>query len=107
MLKHLFDWLNANGVDFPGDNLFQFITSRIMLAMVLSLVISTIFGKKIILYLQSKQIGESVRDLGLAGEQQKKGTPTMGGIIIILAILIPTLLLADISKVYIMLMLIT
>jgi phospho-N-acetylmuramoyl-pentapeptide-transferase len=105
MLKHLFDWLNANGVDFPGDNLFQFITSRIMLAMVLSLVISTIFGKKIILYLQSKQIGESVRDLGLAGEQQKKGTPTMGGIIIILAILIPTLLLADISKVYIMLML--
>jgi phospho-N-acetylmuramoyl-pentapeptide-transferase len=105
MLKHLFDWLNANGVDFPGDNIFQFITSRMMLAMVLSLVISTIFGKKIILYLQSKQIGESVRDLGLAGEQQKKGTPTMGGVIIILSILVPTLLLADISKVYIMLML--
>ena len=105
MLKHLFDWLNANGIDVPGDNLFQFITSRMMLAMVLSLVISTIFGKKIILYLQSKQIGESVRDLGLAGEQQKKGTPTMGGIIIIISILIPTLLLADISKVYIMLML--
>lgn len=105
MLKHLFDWLHANGIEFPGDNLFQFITSRMMLAMVLSLVISTIFGKKIILYLQSKQIGESVRDLGLAGEQQKKGTPTMGGIIIIISILVPTLLLADISKVYIMLML--
>ncbi len=104
MLKHLFDWLNANGIDLPGDNLFQFITSRMMLAMLLSLLISTVFGKKIILYLQSKQIGESVRDLGLAGEQQKKGTPTMGGIIIILAILIPTLLLADISKVYILLM---
>ncbi|MFN5334652.1 MAG: phospho-N-acetylmuramoyl-pentapeptide-transferase [Bacteroidota bacterium] len=104
MLKHLFDWLNENGIDIPGDNLFQFITSRMMLAMVFSLLISTVFGKKIILYLQSKQIGESVRDLGLAGEQQKKGTPTMGGIIIILAILIPTLLLADISKVYILLM---
>jgi phospho-N-acetylmuramoyl-pentapeptide-transferase len=104
MLKHLFDWLNENGIDIPGDNLFQFITSRMMLAMVLSLLISTVFGKKIIIYLQSKQIGESVRDLGLAGEQQKKGTPTMGGIIIILAILIPTLLLADISKVYILLM---
>lgn len=104
MLKHIFNWLTENGIDVPGAPLFQYITSRVMLAMVLSLVISAIFGKKIIAFLSKKQVGESVRELGLAGEQQKKGTPTMGGIIIILAILIPTLLLADISKVYIMLM---
>ena len=105
MLKNLFDWLNSNGIHFPGDNLFQFITSRVMLAVLLSLIISTVFGKKLINYLRKKQVGESVRDLGLAGEQQKKGTPTMGGIIIIFSILIPTLLLADVSKVYILLML--
>ena len=105
MLKNLFDWLNSNGIHFPGDNLFQFITSRVMLAVLLSLIISTVFGKKLIDYLRKKQVGESVRDLGLAGEQQKKGTPTMGGIIIIFSILIPTLLLADVSKVYILLML--
>lgn len=105
MLKNLFDWLNSTGIKFPGDNLFQFITSRVMLAMVLSLVISTVFGKRLINYLRKKQVGESVRDLGLAGEQQKKGTPTMGGIIIIVSIIVPTLLLADVSKVYILLML--
>jgi len=105
MLKNLFDWLNSKGINFPGDNLFQFITSRVMLAVLLSLIISTLIGKKLINYLHSKQVGESVRDLGLAGEQQKKGTPTMGGLIIILAILVPTLLLADVSKVYILLML--
>lgn len=105
MLKNLFDWLNSTGIKFPGDNLFQFITSRVMLAMLLSLVISTVFGKKLINYLRKKQVGETVRDLGLAGEQQKKGTPTMGGLIIIMAIIIPTLLLADVSKVYILLML--
>lgn len=105
MLKTLIDWLNSNGIAFPGDNLFQFITSRVMLAMLLSLVISTVFGKKLINYLRSKQVGETVRDLGLAGEQQKKGTPTMGGIIIIVSILVPTVLLADISKTYILLML--
>lgn len=105
MLKNLFDWLNSIGIDFPGDNLFQFITSRVMLALVLSLVISTVFGKRLINYLRRKQVGETVRDLGLAGEQQKKGTPTMGGIIIIVSIIVPTLLLADVSKVYILLML--
>jgi phospho-N-acetylmuramoyl-pentapeptide-transferase len=105
MLKNLVDWFNKNGIDIPGDNLFQYISSRVLLAVLLSLIISTIFGKKLINYLKNKQIGESVRDLGLAGEQQKKGTPTMGGLIIILSILIPTLLLADISKVYILLML--
>jgi phospho-N-acetylmuramoyl-pentapeptide-transferase len=76
-----------------------------MIALILSLVISTVYGKKIIQFLQKRQLGESVRDLGLAGEQMKKGTPTMGGIIIILAIIIPTLLLADLHKVYIRLML--
>lgn len=105
MLKNLFDWLNSNGIKFPGDNLFQFITSRVMLAVLLSLLISTVFGKKLINYLRKKQVGETVRDLGLAGEQQKKGTPTMGGLIIIVAIIIPTVLLADVSKVYILLML--
>jgi phospho-N-acetylmuramoyl-pentapeptide-transferase len=104
MLYHLIDWLKSMGLKFPGDALFQFITSRVLLAVILSLIISALFGKKLINYLLKKQVGESVRDLGLAGEQQKKGTPTMGGIIIILAILIPTLLLADLNKTYIRLM---
>jgi len=90
---------------FPGIGLFQFITFRVLLALILSLVITTVFGKKLITFLQKKQLGESVRNLGLAGEQQKEGTPTMGGIIIILAIIIPTLLLANLDKVYIRLML--
>jgi len=105
MLYHIFDWLAKEGFRFPGINLFQFITFRVMLAMLLSLVITTVYGKKLIKYLQKKQLGESVRDLGLAGQNEKKGTPTMGGIIILLAILIPTILLADLDKVYIRLML--
>ena len=105
MLYHIFDWLAKEGFRFPGIGLFQFITFRVMLAMILSLVITTVYGKKLIKYLQKKQLGESVRDLGLEGEKEKKGTPTMGGIIILLAILIPTLLLANLDKVYIRLML--
>ena len=105
MLYHLFDWLTKEGYKFPGSKLFEFITFRLMLAILLSLLITTVYGKKLIKFLQKKQLGESVRDLGLAGEQQKKGTPTMGGIIIILAILIPTLLFANLDKVYIRLML--
>src|SRR5436190_7019389 len=104
MLYHLFAWLFKEGFRFPGSALFHFITFRVLLAVLLSLVITTVYGKKLIRYLQKKQIGESVRDLGLAGEKQKKGTPTMGGIIIILAILIPTLLLANLTKVYVRLM---
>lgn len=104
MLYHLTEWLNQIGVKIPGSALFQFITSRVLLAVILSLVISALFGKKLIRYLLKKQVGETVRDLGLAGEQQKKGTPTMGGFIIILAILVPTLLLADLNKAYIRLM---
>jgi phospho-N-acetylmuramoyl-pentapeptide-transferase len=104
MLYTLFEWLKQTGVKVPGAALFQFITSRVLLAVVFSLVVTMIFGKTLIRYLVKRQIGETVRDLGLAGEQQKKGTPTMGGIIIILAILIPTLLLADLHKAYIRLM---
>ena len=105
MLYHLFDWLTKENFRFPGSGLFQFITFRVLLAMIFSLVITTVYGKKIIRFLQKKQLGETVRDLGLAGEQQKKGTPTMGGLILILAIIIPTLLLANLDKVYIRLML--
>ena len=104
MLYTLFEWLKQEGIKVPGGALFQFITSRVLLAVVFSLVVTMIFGKTLIRYLVKRQIGETVRDLGLAGEQQKKGTPTMGGIIIILAILIPTLLLADLHKAYIRLM---
>jgi phospho-N-acetylmuramoyl-pentapeptide-transferase len=105
MFYHFFKWLTDEGFKFPGSSLWQFTTFRVMLAMLLSLVITTVYGKRLIKFLQKKQLGESVRDLGLAGEQQKKGTPTMGGIIIILAIIIPTLLFANLDKVYIRLML--
>ncbi|MFV7875558.1 phospho-N-acetylmuramoyl-pentapeptide-transferase, partial [Enterococcus faecium] len=74
------------------------------MAILFSLIIATVYGKRIILFLQKKQIGETVRELGLQGEQQKRGTPTMGGIIILLSILIPTLLFANLDKVYIRLM---
>ncbi len=103
MLYQLFSWVDKQ-FHIPGLGVFQFLTSRIAMAILLSLFIATVYGKKIILFLQKKQIGESVRDLGLAGEQQKKGTPTMGGIIILLSILIPTLLFANLDKVYIRLM---
>jgi phospho-N-acetylmuramoyl-pentapeptide-transferase len=105
MLYHLFDWLTKENFRFPGSGLFRFISFRVLLAMILSLVITTVYGKKLIRLLQKKQLGETVRELGLAGEHQKRGTPTMGGIILILAIILPTLLLADLNKVYVRLML--
>src|SRR6202012_4527863 len=104
MLYTLFEWFKQNSIKVPGGALFQFITFRVLLAVLFSLIISMIFGKRLIRYLLKKQVGETVRDLGLAGEQQKKGTPPMGGFIIILAILVPTLLLADLHKAYIRLM---
>lgn len=104
MLYHFFDWLKNEGFKFPGSELYKFTTFRVLLAVLLSLIITTVYGKRLIKFLQKKQLGESVRDLGLAGEQQKKGTPTMGGIIIILGILIPTILFANLEKVYIRLM---
>ncbi len=82
MLYHLFDWMTKNGIKFPGSGVFQFITFRVLLAVILSLTIATVFGKRIINYLNRKQIGESVRHLGLRGEKSKTGTPTMGGIIL-------------------------
>ncbi|TRZ82051.1 MAG: phospho-N-acetylmuramoyl-pentapeptide-transferase [Sediminibacterium sp.] len=103
MLYQLFSWLDKT-FNIPGLGAFQFLTFRIAMAILLSLFIATVYGKKIILFLEKKQIGETVRELGLAGEQQKKGTPTMGGIIILLSILIPTLLFANLDKVYIRLM---
>jgi phospho-N-acetylmuramoyl-pentapeptide-transferase len=107
MLYHLFDWLNEEGIRFPGSRVFDFITFRTALAILLSLFITLVYGKKLILFLQKHQIGESIREEGLAGQASKKGTPTMGGIIIILAILIPTLLLADLTKVYVQLMIVS
>ncbi len=103
MLYYFFTWLQEQ-YNFPGAGLFQYLTFRIAMAILLSLVIATVYGKRIILFLRKKQIGESVRDLGLEGQLQKKGTPTMGGVIILLSILIPTLLFANLHKVYIRLM---
>ena len=103
MLYQLFSWLDKS-FDIPGIGIFQFLTFRIAMAILLSLFLATVYGKKMILFLQKKQIGESVRELGLAGEQQKKGTPTMGGIIILMSVLIPTILFANLDKVYIRLM---
>lgn len=105
MLYYLFDYLNQ--FDFPGAGMFHYISFRSSLAVILSLVISLVFGKKIINYLQLKQIGETVRELGLEGQMQKKGTPTMGGIIILAAILIPVLLLCDLTNIYVVLMILT
>lgn len=107
MLYHLFQWFEKEKIEFPGSALFDFITFRVLMAILLALVISLVFGRNLIWFLRRKLGVEGVRDLGLAGEQSKKGTPTMGGIIIILAILIPTLLLANLNKVYIRLMLVS
>jgi len=105
MLYYLYEWL-AN-YDVPGVGMLPYISFRSASAVILSLFIATAFGKRIIRYLQKKQIGEDVRDLGLEGQMQKKGTPTMGGIIILAAIIIPTLLFARLDNIYIILMLIT
>ena len=107
MLYHFFQWLQNEQIRMPGIGLFQFITFRAMLAILLSLVITLVYGKKIINLLRKLQVGESVRELGLQGEEQKKGTPTMGGFIILLGILIPTLLFANLDKVYIKLLLLS
>jgi phospho-N-acetylmuramoyl-pentapeptide-transferase len=106
MLYYLFDWLNQH-FNIPGGRLFNYISFRAAFAIILSLVISLTFGKLLIRYLQKKQIGESIRDLGLAGQIEKKGTPTMGGILIIAAILIPVLLLTKLNNIYILLMIFT
>ena len=106
MLYYLLQYLDGM-FDFPGSALYQFITFRSGMAFILSLLISTIFGKKIISYLRRQQIGETVRELGLEGQNEKAGTPTMGGIIIILATLIPVLLLARLENIYVLVLILT
>lgn len=105
MLYHLFEYLEQH-YDIPGAGLFRFLSFRAGLSVILSLIISTVFGKRIIQWLQLKQVGEIVRDLGLEGQMQKQGTPTMGGLIILASILIPAILLADLSNIYIQTMII-
>ncbi len=106
MLYHLFTYLDKY-FDIPGAGMFNFISFRTGVAFILALTLSTLFGRRIIDYLQQKQIGETIRELGLEGQMSKKGTPTMGGVIIIIAILIPTLLLAALNNIYVLLMIIT
>lgn len=104
MLYYLFEWLDKY-YDIPGAGLFKYVSFRAGMAIVLSLIIAIVFGKRIVKFLSDLQIGETVRDLGLEGQKQKQGTPTMGGIIIIMAIVIPTLLFCRLDNVYVLLML--
>lgn len=106
MLYHLFEYLEGM-YQFPGQRLYQYISFRSAMAIILSLGISTIYGKRIINYLRRKQVGESVRELGLEGQTEKAGTPTMGGIIIIFATLIPVLLFARLDNIYVILLIVT
>jgi len=106
MLTYLFEYLE-NEYQLPGASLFGFLTFRSAMAIIFSLALATIYGKRIILFLQKKQIGETVRDLGLDGQKQKAGTPTMGGLIIIFATLIPVLLFAKLQNIYIILLIVT
>ncbi len=103
MLYYLFQYLEK--MDIPGSGLFNYISFRASMAIITSLIISTIYGKKIILKLQKAQIGETIRDLGLEGQMQKKGTPTMGGLIILTSIIIPVILFANLKNIYVILML--
>ena len=106
MLYYLFEYLEKE-FQFPGASLFTFISFRASISIILSLLISTMFGKSIINYLRSKQIGENIRDLGLKGQMEKSGTPTMGGLIIILATIVPVLLFSKLDNIYIILLLLT
>ncbi|MBF6608928.1 MAG: phospho-N-acetylmuramoyl-pentapeptide-transferase [Flavobacterium sp.] len=106
MLYYFFEYLNET-LNVPGTGVFQYITFRSALAVMLSLLISTIYGKKIINFLRNQQVGETVRELGLAGQTQKAGTPTMGGLIIIISTLIPVILLARLDNIYIVLLIVT
>jgi phospho-N-acetylmuramoyl-pentapeptide-transferase len=106
MLYYLFQYLDKV-MDFPGAGVFQYITFRSALALLLSLLLSTIYGKRIISFLSRQQVGETVRELGLAGQNEKAGTPTMGGIIIIFATLVPVMLFAKLQNIYIVLLIVT
>lgn len=107
MLYHLFEYLQQSGIDFPGVGLMKYISFRALLATMTALLCGLYLGPKIIRMLQKKQIGEEIRNLGLEGQMQKKGTPTMGGIIILLSILIPALLFGNLTNVYVILLIIT
>jgi phospho-N-acetylmuramoyl-pentapeptide-transferase len=106
MLYYLFIWLHE-AIDLPGAGVFQYISFRAAMALILSLFISLIIGKRLIGFLRKKQVGETIRDLGLEGQTAKQGTPTMGGLIILAAILVPTLLFAKLNNVYVLLILIS
>jgi phospho-N-acetylmuramoyl-pentapeptide-transferase len=107
MLNHLVDWLTGAGLDFPGAGLFNYLSFRAMLAAVISMLIAFFAGKRIIRVLQRHQIGEEIRDLGLEGQMQKKGTPTMGGLIIIAAVLGSALLVCRLDSIYTLLLVVT
>lgn len=107
MLYHLFEYFNASGADFPGSGLMHYISFRAISCAVLAIFVSMWTGKKVIALLQKKQIGETIRDLGLEGQLQKKGTPTMGGIIILVSILIPILLFGNLANTNILLLILT
>lgn len=107
MLINLIDWLNAQFGHLPGTGLFQYVTFRAGIAVIISLIISLLLGGRIIQYLRRLQIGETVRDLGLSGQKLKEGTPTMGGVIIILATLVPCLLMAKLDNIYVVLMILS
>src|SRR5882757_1753473 len=106
MLYYLFSFLEKN-YSIPGAGVFQYITFRTAMAVITSLIVTTVYGRRLIDYLRFKQVGETVRNLGLEGQMQKAGTPTMGGIIIILGILVPTLLFAKLGNIYVIMMLVT
>lgn len=107
MLYYLYDYLTQNGIHIPGLNLLRYISFRAAISVLLSLAIALLFGKKIINFLRRRQMGELVRDLGLEGQKQKEGTPTMGGLIIIIATVIPVLLFTQVFNIYILLLLIS
>ena len=107
MLYHLIDWLESLGVHIPGMGLMNYLSFRALLAAVISMLIAFFAGKKIIAWLQRRQIGETIRDLGLEGQMQKKGTPTMGGVIIILSLLGSALLVCRLDNIYTLLLILT
>src|ERR1700750_1122561 len=106
MLYYLFNYLDHN-FSIPGIGVFQYITFRMAMAVITSLIVTTVYGRRLIDYLRFKQVGETVRNLGLEGQMQKQGTPTMGGVIILLGIIIPTVLFARIDNIYVIMMLVT
>ena len=107
MIYHIVEYLRESGVDLPGSGLFQYLSFRAIVSFTTAMLISIFAGKRIIGWLQKKQIGETIRDLGLEGQLQKKGTPTMGGIIIFIAIVVPILLFANLANIYTILLLIS